>query len=219
MRKITFFCVAIILMSSIMVSAQELSRVEPPSWWVGMKHNEIQLLVHGKDIATSEVSFEYPGVRLISIERVKNPNYLFINLAIADDTKPGSFDINFKVSKRKTLTYTYRLDERREGSAQRKGFDASDVVYLLFPDRFANGDPSNDSYEGMADKFDCEDLYARHGGDLQGVINHLDYLNELGITAIWLNPVLESKQPWQSYHHYAITDFYNVDRRFGSNEL
>lgn len=217
MRNI--FIVVFLIATMSISNAQSLSRVEPPNWWVGMKHNEIQLLVYGKDIAQTEVGFEYPGVRLISIERVQNPNYLFINIAIADEAKPGSFDINFRISKRKTLTYTYRLDARREGSAQRMGFDASDVVYLLFPDRFANGDPTNDSYEGMADKFDREDLYARHGGDLQGVINHLDYIQNLGMTAIWLNPVLESKQPWQSYHHYAITDFYKVDRRFGSNEL
>jgi len=201
-----------------MSHAQSLSRVEPPSWWVGMKHNEIQLLVHGKDIATSEVSFEYLGVRLISIERVKNPNYLFINLAIADEAMPGSFDINFRVSRRKTLTYTYRLDERREGSAQRKGFDASDVVYLLFPDRFANGDPSNDQISGMRDKFNRSDPYARHGGDIQGIAERLDYFKRLGVTALWLNPVLENNQVSQSYHGYAITDFYKVDSRMGSNE-
>jgi glycosidase len=217
MRRL--FTLFLLIASMSLSNAQNLSRVEPPNWWVGMKHNEIQLLVHGNDISKTEVNFEYPGVRLVSIEQVQNPNYLFINLSIADDTKPGSFDINFKVSKRKTLTYTYRLDERREGSAQRNGFDASDVVYLLFPDRFANGDEANDEVSGMTDKFDRSDLYARHGGDLQGAINHLDYIQELGMTAIWLNPVYESNQPWQSYHGYAITDFYKVDPRLGTNDL
>lgn len=201
------------------LSAQNLNRVEPPSWWVGMNNPELQLLVHGKDIAKSEVEFSYPGVNMVSIDRVENPNYLFINLTIEDGTKPGSFDIEFRTSRRNSLKYTYHLKEREEGSAQRKGFDASDAVYLLFPDRFANGDPSNDEYDGMTDSFNRDDLYARHGGDIQGVINNLDYIKELGMTAIWLNPVLESVQPWQSYHHYAITDYYNVDRRFGSNEL
>lgn len=219
MRKIKSFCVAVILLSSIMVSAQELSRVEPPNWWVGMKSNELQLLVYGKDIAKTEVEFSYPGVRLISIDRVENPNYLFINLFVDESSKPGAFDINFKISKRKSVKYTYHLNKRREGSAQRKGFDATDAIYLLFPDRFANGNLSNDEVAGMTDKFNREDLYARHGGDLQGAIDHLDYIKELGMTAIWLNPVYESNQPWQSYHGYAITDFYNVDPRLGTNEL
>ena len=219
--KIMRFSLIIFLLFFTMVisKAQNLQLVEPPNWWVGMKNQELQLLVYGIDIAKTEVEFNYPGVNLVSIDRVENPNYLFINLLIAPDAKPGSFDINFRVSRRKTLNYTYQLLQRREGSAERTGFDAADVVYLLFPDRFANGDPTNDTYKGMNDKFDRDDLYARHGGDIQGIINNLDYIKDLGMTAIWLNPVFESSQPWQSYHHYAITDFYNVDRRFGSNEL
>jgi glycosidase len=199
--------------------AQTLNRVEPPNWWVGMKHSELQLLVHGKDIAKSEVEFSYPGVKLVSIDRVESSNYLFINLVIDESTKPGAFDITFRISKRKSLKYTYHLLQRREGSAERKGFDASDVMYLLFPDRFANGDASNDEVKGMSDKFNRDDLYARHGGDIQGIINNLDYLKDLGMTAIWANPVLESNQPWQSYHGYAITDFYKIDPRHGTNEL
>lgn len=212
---------ATILMSLSMsiTIAQNTIRVEPPNWWVDMKNRDLQLLVHGKDIANAEVEFMYSGVTLVSIDRVDNPNYLFINLSIEKEVNPGSFDILFRFSKLKILSCTYHLYKRREGSAQRKGFDASDAIYLLFPDRFANGDPSNDKVDGMADKLDREDLYARHGGDIQGIINHLDYIKELGMTAIWINPVLESNQPWQSYHQYAITDFYNMDRRFGNNEL
>ncbi len=202
-----------------MASAQELIRVEPPNWWVGMQNKELQLLVYGKDIAKTEVEMAYPGVQLVSIDKMENPNYLFINLTIDESAVAGSFDISFKVSKRKSLKYTYHLNQRRDGSAQRKGFDASDVMYLLFPDRFANGDPANDQVKGMSDKFNREDLYARHGGDIQGIINHLDYIKELGMTAIWVNPVFESNQPWQSYHGYAITDFYKIDQRLGTNEL
>ncbi|MDX9846117.1 MAG: glycoside hydrolase family 13 protein [Tenuifilaceae bacterium] len=202
-----------------MASAQELIRVEPPNWWVGMQNNELQLLVYGKDIAKTEVELAYLGVQLVSIDKVENPNYLFINLMIDESAAAGSFDISFRVSKRKSLKYTYHLNPRRDGSAQRKGFDASDVMYLLFPDRFANGDPSNDQVKGMTDKFNREDLYTRHGGDIQGIINNLDYIKDLGMTAIWVNPVFESNQPWQSYHGYAITDFYKVDPRLGTNEL
>jgi glycosidase len=219
MRKLKVFFLTAIIISSFMASAQELIRVEPPNWWVGMQNNELQLLVYGKDIAKTEVELAYLGVQLVSIDKVENPNYLFINLMIDESAAAGSFDISFRVSKRKSLKYTYHLNPRRDGSAQRKGFDASDVMYLLFPDRFANGDPSNDQVKGMTDKFNREDLYTRHGGDIQGIINNLDYIKDLGMTAIWVNPVFESNQPWQSYHGYAITDFYKVDPRLGTNEL
>lgn len=184
-----------------------------------MKSNDLQLLVYGKDISKCDISLVYPGIKLVNIERVENPNYLFINLIINEDAKPGNFDIEFKLSGKQIQKYTYYLNARREESAFRKGFDASDVIYLLFPDRFANGDPSNDQVTGMPDKFNRADLYARHGGDIQGIINNLDYIKNLGMTAIWVNPVFESNQPWQSYHGYAITDFYKVDARLGTNEL
>ena len=176
-----FILISLIFISMTISNAQDLQRVEPPNWWVGMKNQELQLLVYGKDIAKTEVEFSYPGVNLVSIDRVENPNYLFINLVILPEAKPGNFDISFRVSKRKILKYTYHLHERREGSAERKGFDAADVMYLLFPDRFANGDPSNDTFKGMTDKFNRDDLYARHGGDIQGIINNLDYIKDLEI--------------------------------------
>jgi glycosidase len=217
--KIVRIILLLVFSISFMSKAQTPIRVEPPTWWVGMKNPELQLLVHGKDISLAEVDLSYDGLTVISIERLTNPNYLFINLKVEEDAKPGSFDINFKLSNMKSLKYTYQLLERLSGSAKRRGFDASDVVYLLFPDRFANGDPSIDEVAGMTDKFDREDLYARHGGDIQGIINHLDYIKELGMTAIWVNPLLESNQPWQSYHGYALTDFYKIDARFGTNDL
>lgn len=219
MRRLAITLCTFVTLLTPMAKAQTVNRVEPPNWWVGMKNQELQLLVHGKDIANTEVELSYPGVILIGVERVENPNYLFINLQIGSDAKPGSFEIHFKSQTVKGVKYSYSLLERRAGSADRKGFDASDVIYLLFPDRFANGDPSNDVVEGMSDKLDRNDLYARHGGDIQGIINNLDYINDLGMTAIWVNPLLESNQPWQSYHGYATTDFYNIDKRFGTNEL
>lgn len=208
-----------IILTTVIMSNAQILRVEPLCWWVGMKNPNLQLLVHGKGIAQASVEFTYAGVTLVGVEKAESPNYLFVNLNISHDARPGTIGISFKLPSGEVLSHNYSLLQRHEGSALRKGFDASDVVYLLFPDRFANGDPSNDQVEGFTDTFNRKDLYARHGGDIQGVINHLDYLVNLGITALWLNPVLESNQPWQSYHGYAITDFYNVDARLGSNQL
>lgn len=218
MKTKTIFLFLFVLLMKISAS-QTVNRVEPPNWWVGMQNKELQVLVYGTNISNAEVELTYPGVTLVSVDKAESPNYLFLNLTIDANTKPGKFDIAFKFSKRRVVKHTYSLEARREGSAERKGFDASDVMYLLFPDRFANGDITNDTFKGMTDKFDRKDLYARHGGDIQGIINHLDYLNELGMTAIWVNPLLESNQPWQSYHGYAITDLYRIDPRHGTNEL
>ncbi len=215
--RITLLFLFVLLMK--ISASQTVNRVEPPNWWVGMQNKELQVLIYGTNISNAEVELAYPGVTLVSVEKAESPNYLFLNLTIDANTKPGKFDITFKFSKRRVVKHTYSLEARREGSAERKGFDASDVMYLLFPDRFANGDITNDTFKGMTDKFDRKDLYARHGGDIQGIINHLDYLNELGMTAIWVNPLLESNQPWQSYHGYAITDLYRIDSRHGTNEL
>ena len=192
-------------------------RVEPPSWWAGMKHAELQLLVYGKDISLTEVVFDYPGVTLAKKHLVENPNYLFLDLLLAKDVKPGSFDIRFMRGKKALFTYKYVLNEREPGSAERIGFGPSDVVYLLMPDRFANGDPSNDNMPGMLEPANRSNPSGRHGGDIAGIRNNLDYIKDLGMTAIWINPVLENNNPAYSYHGYAITDLYKVDPRFGTN--
>ena len=202
-----------------MSEAQNINRIEPPCWWVGMKNSELQLMVHGKDISQAEVNLSYPGVELVGVDRVESSNYLFINLLLDTEVKPGLFDITFSFADGKKIVHHYRLNERQTDSHLRQGFDASDVIYLLFPDRFANGNPDNDVVNGMLDKLDRKDLYARHGGDIQGIIDNLDYFKKLGVTTLWINPVLENDQVSQSYHGYAITDFYSVDRRMGTNEL
>ncbi len=205
--------------SLLNIQAQTIERIEPPSWWAGMKNQELQLLVHGENISKTEVDINHLGVKLIGVERVENPNYLFLNLYIDKEATPGSFSIVFKTASNDKFEYKYSLNKRSEGSAQRKGFDASDVIYLLYPDRFANGDNSNDEVEGMIDNLNRNDIHGRHGGDIQGIINHIDYFNSLGVTTLWLNPVLENNQQSWSYHGYAITDFYKVDPRLGNNEL
>lgn len=194
-----------------------LDRVEPPFWWTGMEVPELQLLVHGENISSTRPHIDYPGVVMESVAMVKNPNYLFIDLIISNDAVPGKFDIEFKEGTKTVETYTYELLAREPGSAQRKGFDESDIIYLVFPDRFVNGDPSNDSHPQMLEKSDPTNPDSRFGGDLQGVMDKLDYMEDLGVTALWLNPILENNQEAYSYHGYAISDFYRVDPRMGSN--
>lgn len=197
--------------------ALSVDRVEPVNWWVGMKHPQVQLMVHGQGIAASEVSINYPGVKVTSVCRQVNDNFVFINLTIGPETKAGSFLIQFKKNKKEFASYAYELLDREEGSELRKGFDPSDVIYLITPDRFANGNPANDSVAGMKELPNRSDKNGRHGGDLKGIGDHLDYLSDMGFTAIWLNPVLENNMKEVSYHGYSTTDFYKVDPRYGSN--
>ncbi len=205
--------------SAEMAVSQTITRVEPLCWWVGMKNENLQLMVYGKSIGDASVEINYPGVKLLKVNRVENKNYLFIDLLVASTTKPGTFDINFSFKDRSPLNYKYSLYERTKESSLRKGFSSKDVVYLIMPDRFANGDKSNDSLDAYQDKLKRKEQYGRHGGDIQGIINHMDYFNELGVTTLWLTPVVENAQPQASYHGYSITDYYKVDPRHGSNDL
>jgi len=198
--------------------AVSLDRVEPAFWWTGMKHPDLQLMIHGEELSGTEVTLSYPGVTLESVVRVENPNYLFINLKIAKEAQPGTFTISFRSEQKTVAGYVYELKAREKDAACIPGFNSSDVIYLITPDRFANGDLQNDEVEGMKEKPDRSNKDGRHGGDLRGIINHLDYLHQLGFTAVWLNPVLENNMTSTSYHGYSTTDFYKVDPRFGSNE-
>ena len=195
-----------------------LDRIEPPFWWTGFKNSSLQLMVHGEKIALTKPEFKYEGVELESVALVENPNYMFINLKILPEAKPGKFDISFKQDGKTIITSTYELKEREKNSSERIGFNSSDVMYLIMPDRFANGDPTNDVKAGMPDKLDRSNPNARHGGDIKGILDHLDYLKDNGYTAMWVNPVLENNMPEYSYHGYSTTDFYKVDGRFGTNE-
>ncbi len=197
--------------------AQDIKRVEPPNWWVGMKNQNLQLLVYGDKIAEADVSINSKSVKLLKVNKVENSNYLFLYVEISKKAKAGTVKINFNKNG-KSFDYDYELKARENNSANRKGFNSSDVIYLLMPDRFANGNPNNDNVEGMLEKADRNNPDGRHGGDIQGIRNNLDYIADLGFTAIWLNPVLETNMPKVSYHGYAITDFYNVDPRHGSNK-
>jgi glycosidase len=193
-------------------------RIEPPFWWTGFNHPELQIMVYGNQIANTTVHLSYPGVEFVSAERTGNPNYLFMNLVITPKAKPGTFTIRFKREKATVAEYTYELRKRKDPQGLYQGFDASEVIYLLMPDRFANGDTLNDNIPGMRETVDRSNPDGRHGGDIQGIISHLDYLKDLGISALWINPLLENDQQVYSYHGYSATDYYKVDPRFGSNE-
>ena len=195
-----------------------IERVDPPSWWVGFESPELTLLVHGPGVSSLEATVNYPGVRLTKTTRLQSPNYLVLSLLVERTAQPGSVPIRFTRAGRAVTQFAYSLAARRAGSRDRRGFDQRDVIYLVMADRFANGDPRNDHPAGTLDRMDRTVRGARHGGDLAGILQHLDYLEGMGYTQLWLTPVLENAQPQYSYHGYAITDHYRVDPRYGSNE-
>lgn len=213
-------CIVIsaLLLAIQAVAAMNIEKIDPPFWYAGMDDNELQLMIYGKDIAHAKVSASYPGVRISSTVKLESDNYLLVYLTLSDEVKPGNVKLTFEQGRRQ-ITKDYELKARAMAGSERKGFDASDALYLLMPDRFANGDTSNDQLQGMAPyEVNRNNPDARHGGDLAGIEQHLDYFSELGVTALWFTPVLENNMPGGSYHGYATTDYYRVDPRFGTNE-
>lgn len=216
MNRHLFLNLLLTLFATGIVTAENI-QVEPAFWWSGMKNPELQLMVYGKDIAEYRPTVEAPGIRLKSAVSLESPNYLILYLNIGE-AKPGAFQITFTKDK-KSFSYPYELRERKPNASEIRGFDSSDVLYLIMPDRFANGNPANDQIPMRTSyQVDRNNPNARHGGDLAGIEQHLDYIEDLGVTAIWLNPVLENDMEGGSYHGYATTDYYRVDPRFGSNE-
>lgn len=191
-------------------------RVEPANWWTGLRHNRVEIMVHRKDVGSFECKLgPVQKVKLISVEKAESPNYLFVTLEIGSKAPPQTVPLVFSKGSQ-SFSYPFKILAR--GAHRPMGVTSKDVMYLIFPDRFSNGDPGNDNIAGMRQGLQRDSLVGRHGGDLKGIRNHLDYVQDLGITAIWLNPELENDQPYESYHGYAVTDHYRVDRRFGSNE-
>ena len=192
-------------------------KVEPANWWVGMAHDSVELMIRGDDIQGTMWQLQpYEGVEIAAINFGDSPNYAFVTLDIAEDAVAGELTL---LNQDKNLSFSYPLLPREQGSRTRHGFSSKDVIYLINPDRFANGDPSNDSVPEMIEQAKPTYRGGRHGGDLQGVIDHLDYLQTMGFSQIWMTPVRENNMPSYSYHGYAMTDFYRVDPRMGSNEL
>ncbi len=210
--------ITLLLSMNLFSTAQiKVDRVEPPFWWIGMNDKHLQLLIYGDNISETDVITEKEDIQIKRIIEVENPNYLFLDLEIDEDADQGIYNIIFKQDTN-IYKHKYLLKRRRHGSSERKGFSSSDVIYLLMPDRFSNGDPANDDIHGMLEKADRSNPDGRHGGDLKGIENHLDYFKKLGVTTIWINPVFENNMPEYSYHGYSITDFYKIDPRFGTNK-
>ncbi|MDO9039602.1 MAG: glycoside hydrolase family 13 protein [Lutibacter sp.] len=213
--KNLLFLILSILGSSLY--AQKIDRIEPANWWAGMENNQLELLIYGKDIAQFTPSVDNKNIQISAVKKTGNNNYLFLNLDLSKAVS-GKFNINFsKKGKRIDFSVPYELKERNQDSKLKEGFNSSDVIYLITPDRFANGDVANDLVKTMNEKtVDRKNDYGRHGGDIKGITNHLDYIDEMGFTAVWPTPVLTNNMKRASYHGYAMTDFYQVDPRFGT---
>ena len=219
MKKIFIwiFCIFIVKESLSQVDMQ----VYPTHWWVGMKNPKLQLLIHSNNVSNfSKVSLAYPGIILGNVHHFENPNYLAIDLTVSKTTKPGTLNLILEnnTSKEK-LKFELKERSKENGKTRIKGITSEEFIYLIMPDRFSNGDPSNDRVAGMRDQsLDRGDIFKRHGGDLKGIQDHLDYLQDLGVTTLWLNPVIENDMPSRTEHGYAFTNHYRVDPRLGGEK-
>lgn len=203
------------------LNAQIETSFYPTHWWVGMKDQNLQLIIHRKDIGNEKVSMvNYPGVRLVKQQKTTSSNYLFLDLVIDKTAKPGKLNINIANTKSVVkFTYDLKAKSREDGITRIKGVTSEDLMYLIMPDRFSNGDYSNDRIPGLRDQsLNRDSIYDRHGGDLKGIQNHLDYLQELGVTSLWLNPVILNDRPNRTEHGYAFTDHYRIDPRIGGEK-
>ncbi|HMI66466.1 MAG TPA: glycoside hydrolase family 13 protein [Cyclobacteriaceae bacterium] len=228
MKTLPLFLTALLYYSSVQSQkpAPAITRIDPTNWWIGMNNPDVQLLVYGPNAGTLTYTVSYPGVNLVKISKVENPNYAFLDLRIMPSAKPGILRVVGQSGKQ-TISKEYELKARTR-EAKGTGVTSADLIYLIMPDRFANGDPSNDKFTAMADpNSDRTNPYLRHGGDLKGIADHLNYLTELGVTALWLTPVIENNERLKKegpdrmqagYHGYHFTDHYQIDKRFGGNE-
>lgn len=215
-KALMMICAAI---ASEAVAAISVDKIDPPYWWAGMRDTSLQLQIHGKDIRGAEFSLSYPGVTVDSVARLDgSPDWQFVYLNISPDAKPGTMKLEWK-SGGQTVSRDFELKKRRPMRGAR-GFSAADVLYMVMPDRFASGGKEHPGAKELRNisKTDRSNPNARHGGDLKGIADHIDYIDSLGVTVLWLNPVLENDMPGGSYHGYATTDYYRVDPRFGTNE-
>ncbi|MBQ1933156.1 MAG: glycoside hydrolase family 13 protein [Muribaculaceae bacterium] len=223
MTKKFFATIASSVAAFSMMAAPQIDIVDPPYWWTGMENDTLQIMLHGDDIRDCHVNVDYPGVKLLDVARLDNPNYQFLYLLVTDEAQPGTINItlnDLKLRRNSQAVIPYELRQRDANARDIKGFDASDVLYLIMPDRFADGNPDNNRNINLKNdvKDDRSNPNGRHGGDIKGITDHLDYIENLGVTAIWVNPVLTNDMPGGTYHGYATTDYYNIDPRFGTNQ-
>ncbi|MEO6228878.1 MAG: glycoside hydrolase family 13 protein [Ferruginibacter sp.] len=228
MKKFCILLVTVCVTFSVQAQnvAPSIKRIDPTNWWAGMKNANLQLLVYGPDAGKLSYTINYAGVQLARVSKVENANYAFLDLVISPTAKAGKFNVIGTLGQQKIIR-SYEL-KARTATPKGTGVSSADLIYLIMPDRFANGDVSNDKFSWMADSSaDVSNPYLRHGGDFKGITNHLDYLQQLGVTALWLTPVIENDEAFKreapdrmqsGYHGYHFTDHYQVDRRFGGNE-
>ena len=213
--------IAAVVMSALCATSvstgQTIDRVDPPSWWIGFKDPSVELMVHGQNLDGLDVESTSSTIRVVRSYLLENHHYLIIDLDISPNAVAGPANLLLKRANQTVAQVPFSLANRAPGSALREGFSSKDLIYLEVPDRFANGDLSNDAPIGAADHTNRQELFARHGGDLKGTTEHLDYLQQLGVTQLWMTPVLENAMPEASYHGYAITDHYKIDPHYGSN--
>lgn len=214
---LAFFISTILLSFATLRQKPIVQRIEPTFWWTEMKNNNLQIMLYGQAISTAELKINYPGVTIIEKQLTDNPNYVFLYLNIAKNTTAGKFNIELKKGKQKQILF-FELKSRREGFADRKSFTEADAVYLLMPDRFANGNAANDSVKGYIQGVNRSISGARHGGDIEGIIKNVPYIADLGATALWTTPLFDNNDVNYSYHHYGCSDYYKIDPRLGKNE-
>ncbi|NMM50424.1 glycoside hydrolase family 13 protein [Marinigracilibium pacificum] len=216
--KNSFLLIGITILFCIPNLAQpKIDKAEPLHWYIGMEDPTFQLMLYGPDISLSEIEIKDHKVSIVDKKTTENPNYLFLYLKIDPTRKEGPLNIDF-LKDGKKLRFEYQLHKKKKHK-DLKEINSGDVLYLIMPDRFADGDPSSNSVDGYLEKANRQNPGGKHGGDIQGIINNLDYIDNLGVTTIWLNPVQENNMPSYSYHGYSITDYYHIDIRLGSNEL
>ncbi len=216
MRIAVALCCLLFVVPPAPAQPLTVDRVEPPNWWVEMRWNPVQLMLHGDNLHGLTARFDDARLRVTAVHTVPNASYAFVDVDVPEGLPPGTYTLEVTRGAER-VHLAYPLLAREAGGSRHQGFGVDDVVYLITPDRFANGDPTNDRVPGLLDDFDPAQPGTRHGGDLRGITDHLDYLRDLGVTALWLNPVLENDSP-NSYHGYQATDLYRIDPRFGTNE-
>lgn len=218
MKKILLLLSLSLLSFSYANACYKIEHVEPLNWWIGMAQKELQISIHGKNIAETEPVINYEGVTISKKVLTDNPNYIFLYVNIDPKTKPGKMTISFEKNKKRVASYKYELKARKENSALRESFSSSDAVYLLMPDRFVNGDKKNDNVKGYHQKVNRSNPGDRHGGDLKGIIEKVPYIADLGCTALWITPFFDNNDTNFSYPHYSAGDYYKVDPRMGTNQ-
>jgi glycosidase len=220
--KTILLSIKLLLLTVTFSFAQNKYNLYPANWWIGMKYNKLQVMIHGEGVGKySGFAISYPGVVLNKVNKFANANYVILDVTITQTAKPGTMQIRSKASNGAAVNFPFVLQSRRPGRglAFAQGANSSDLMYLIMPDRFSNGDPSNDRVPGMRDQtLNRDTVFNRHGGDLKGIENKLDYLSDLGVTALWLNPVIENDMPERTEHGYAFTNHYRVDPRLGGDD-